>query len=236
MSYSLGFLGQASAETRAVNRRHNEESGVATMQVGPGYWDDWIDAAIEPRGIGTAEAGRVPGAIREVLEAAGEQVDTVCWGGGSGCGGESTRGKIYVRWKPGRPFNAVTYADIARNLFASAADQFTAGSQLMMFRYRIPGGWFSSDKYVYPEGGPIPASAPAAAQRTTSQTPPVEPAPSDLLHMERALSEQGPSPLVWVALGVGGTVVLGAGYYLYRRRHTIARMRRNVRRRRRTSR
>lgn len=230
MSYAMMGLGQSGAEQRARNRRMNDDGSVRDEQVGPGFWDGWLDAAIEPRGIAGSEAGRVPGAIKEVLEASGAEVDKVCWGGGSGCGGEATRGRIYVRWKPARVYNAVTYADIARNLFASAADQFSAGSKLIMHRYRVEGGLFSSDKYVYPEGGSIPASAPAAAHRTTSEDIEAAPPPEQLTITERQMSG-GMRPAGWVAVGIGGTVVLGLGYLYYR-----GRPRRNRRRRRRTSR
>lgn len=230
-------LGQLTAEQRATNRQRNEAQGITDIMVGPGFWDDYLDAALTPRGISSAAASRVPGAVREVLEAAGSEVDKVCWGGGSGCGGEATRGKIYVKWKPSRPYNAVTYADIAYNLFASAADQFAEGSRLLMYRYRIPGavlaplrGGFLNDKFVYPEGGPIPASAPEAAKRTTVETPSGEPPPNPTIEREMA-GQSALSPAAWLALGVGGTVALGAGYLWYRRKP-----RRNRRRRRRTSR
>jgi hypothetical protein len=227
-------LGADAAEQRAKNRQLNETAGVSDVMVGPGFWDDFVDAAIAPSGISSVDAARVPAAIREVLEAAGSHVDKVCWGGGEGCGGEGTRGKIYVKWKAGRPYNAVTYADIARNLFASAADQFAAGSRLVMYRYRIPGavlaplrGGFLNDKYVYPEGGPIPASAPETARRTTVDTPPLESPPGDLTIIEHDLSGGGLAPAAWVALGIGGTVALGVGYFYYRGRS----VRRNRRRR-----
>jgi len=226
----LQGLGEVTAEQRALNRQRNEESGAASAMVGPGYWDDWLDVALTPRGISSADASRVPGAVREVLEASGAEVDKVGWGGGTSFGGPATRGKVYAKWKPGRPYNAVTYADIVRNLFASAADQFAAGSQLVMARYRVlSGGLFSDHRYVYPEGGAIPAGAPAAARRTTVDTPPLEEPAADLTIIERQMAgDSALSPGAWVAIGVGGTVALGVGYLWYQ-----GRMKRNRRRRRR---
>lgn len=234
----MGF-GAVSVEQRARNRQRNQESGVSEAMVGPGFWDDYIDASLTPQGIASVDASRVPGAVREVLESAGSEVKTVCWGGGSGCGGESTRGKIYVKWKPSRPYNAVTYADIARNLFASAADQFAAGARLVMHRYRIPGallaplrGGYLESKYVYPEAGPIPAGAPEAARRSTVDTPPLEEPPANLTVIESEMAgESGISPVAWVAIGIGGTIALGGGYFWYRGRMKRNRRRRRLRRR-----
>lgn len=232
--FGLGVTPAQSAEAR----RLNEQQGVVDAEVGPGFFDDFLDAALTVQGVPSSEAGRVPAAVREVLEASGARVDRVLWGGGSGL--ESIRGKVYVRWKPSRPHNAVTYADIARRLFMSAADQFPAGARLIMHRYRIPGaplaplrGGFSEDKYVYPEGGAIPASAPEAAHRTTAENVPLDPGGISA-DAERVLSAQaGPGDAqtaAYVTIGVlGGIIALGGGYYLYRR----TRMKRNRRRRRR---
>lgn len=232
MSYALG-LGVTAAEA-ADARRRNEQQGVVNVMVGPGFWDDYLDAALTPRGIPSSEAGRVPAVVREVLEANGNEVKKVAWGGGEGL--ESIRGKVYVKWKPSRPYNAVTYADIARRLFMSAADQFPAGAQLIMHRYRIPGallaplrGGSTSDRYVYPEGGAMPASAPEAARRTNVEDLPLEPTPPGSPTPERDLAGQ---LAPWVAASVGGVVLLGGGYLWYRSRS----MRRNRRGRRRTSR
>lgn len=234
MSYSLRGLGVTAAE-QAEARRRNEEQGVVNVTVGPGFWDDYLDAALTPRGIPSSEASRVPAVVREVLEANGNEVKKVVWGGGDGL--ESIRGKVYVKWKPSRPYNAVTYADIARRLFMSAADQFPAGAQLVMHRYRIPGallaplrGGSMSDRYVYPEGGSIPASAPEAARRTNVEDLPLEPTPPGPSSTPESDFAGDVAP--WILAGVSGVALLGGGYLWYRSRG----VRRNRKRTRRTSR
>jgi hypothetical protein len=236
----LGGLGNAEEQARA--RRLNEESGAADTRVGPGFFNDWLDAALTVRGVSGTAAGRVPGAVREMLEASGAEVDKVCWGGraGGGCGGEATAGKVYIKWKPGRPYNAVTYADIIRRLVALAAEPFAAGSRLILHRYRIMYGWIrfgsdSRDKYVYPEGGAIPAGAPEAAHRTPPDAVPLEPPPFDIAISEAAM---GGDNTASIALLVGGgaaaMALLGGGWWFYSKR--MKRNRRRRRRRRRTSR
>lgn len=241
MSYATVYvppgLGLTSAEQLSRARRENDRQGLSQVQVGPGYWDDWLDAALEPSGIPGTEASRVPTVVREVLEANGNEVDRVAWGGGQGL--ETIRGKIYVKWKPTRPYNAVTYADIARRIFMSAADQFPAGARLTMHRYRIPAGtlptWLGGepDRFVYPEGGPVPASAPAAAQRTTVED--IPPPATDLTPTTEQQASGTIAPALIAGLAIGGSVIIGGGGYLYYR-YGRKRVRRNRRRRRRTSR
>jgi len=184
------------------------------FMVGPGATDPWLDAAIEVRGIPHEQAGRAPAAIREALESCGADVDEAAWGGGESQGGAATRGKIYIRWQPERPYNAVTYADVAQRIIASAAEGFPAGAMFIMPRYRIDRVWPYDNIYVYPEGGDVPASACAAARRTTAQdvrlavaeeegrSLPAEPA--------EALISIGHGTTVKIAIGVGaGAAGLG---------------------------
>ena len=184
------------------------------FMVGPGATDPWLDAAIEVRGIPHEQAGRAPAAIREALESCGADVDEAAWGGGESQGGAATRGKIYIRWQPERPYNSVTYADVAQRIIASAAEGFPAGAMFIMSRYRIDRVWPYDNIYVYPEGGDVPASACAAARRTTAQdvrlavaeeegrSLPAEPA--------EALISIGHGTTVKIAIGVGaGAAGLG---------------------------
>jgi hypothetical protein len=240
--HGLGMYGLGDTDAQRTARRLNAEQEVNDVTVGPGFFSDSLDAALEVRGISSADASRVPAAVRAALEASGADVERVCWGGGSGCGGEATRGKVYVKWKPDREYNAVTYADIARNLFMNAADGFAAGSRLIMHRYRIMYGlvrWGSDsrDKYVYPVGGAIPAGAPEAARRTTADAVPLEEPPADLV-INQFEAEMSTVPVAaWVGLGVGGTVLAaGIGFYTYYRVKRRPRRNRRRRRRRRTSR
>jgi hypothetical protein len=207
---SLGIVDAESARAR----RLNEDQGVSALRVGPGFWDGWIDAALSVHGIPSNRADELPGVVREILRAAGSPVDRVLWGGGSGL--EDARGKVYVRWKPNAPYNAVTYADIARRLFMRAADGFPAGSRVVMHRYRIPGGWLSRDKFVYPENGPIPASAPEAARLTNA---------GDLdigvpqLEIESILSgDAAKATVIGVSVGAGALLLVGGGLLIYRAR------------------
>jgi hypothetical protein len=208
--YGLGQLG-ATAEETARAHRLNQEQGVVGTSVGPGFWDDYIDAALIVRGIPSSAADRVPVAVREVLEGAGSTVDRALWGGGSGL--EDARGKVYVRWKPNAPYNAVTYADIARRMFMRAADQFPSGSRIIMQRYRLPGGWFSSDRFVYPEGGPIPASAPEAARSTNAADSLVL---DDLSPWESSMAGSSRGVAIGVGVGAGALLLAGGGFLLYR--------------------
>lgn len=237
-SYKLGLVGLyglGNTEAQRTARRLNSEQGVNEITVGPGVFDDWLDAALEVRGIPSSDAGRVPAAVRQVLEDSGADVERVCWGGGSGCGGEATRGKVYVKWKPDREYNAVTYADIARHLFMSAADGFPAGARIIMHRYRIMYGFIrwgadARDKYVYPVGGAIPAGAPQAARRTTADQVPLEPPPHELVVSQMEAEMSAVPVAAWVALGVSGALLVGGvSFYAYYR----TRPRRNRRRRRR---
>lgn len=146
-----------------------------TTSVETGWFASWLDTALEPIGIPSDQASRVPTAIRAVLESVGSEVDRVVWGGGSGL--ESIRGKVYVRWKPDKEYNAVDYANIARRLFQHAAEGFPAGAQFVMNRYRIDRMWPRDDVYVYPLlSRGLPPSAPEAARATnvTDLPAPVE--------------------------------------------------------------
>lgn len=240
MTYQIGLFGliglgdtDAQREARALNA----QQGVNDVSVGPGFFDIPLDAALEVSGIPSTEAGRVPDAVRSQLEATGAEVIKVCWGGGSNCGGPATRGKVYVKWKPDRDYNAVTYADIARNLFMNAADGFSAGARIIMRRYRImyASVWapFRDDKFVYAVGEPIPAGAPQAARRTNvDQLPPPETPASDNTGVNITEVASNVSPVAWGALAVGGAVLIGgAGLYTYY--HFKGRPKRNGRRRRR---
>jgi len=236
MTYAMMGLGVVDAEAR----RRNDAQGIRDFSVGPGFWDDYLDAALVPRGIPSSEASRVPGAIRAVLERNGNEVSRVVWGGGEGL--ESIRGKVYVKWKPLRPYNAVTYADIARRVFLAAAGGFPSGSRFQMHRYRIPGavlaplrGGFYDDKFVYPEGGPIPSSAPPVAHETNVEDLDPLPPEGEMRNWERKESDQISQETATVLL-VGGAIALvgGVGYLYYRHGRKV---RRNPRhRRRRTSR
>lgn len=176
--------------------------------VRPGWSEPWLDAALRVSGIPSGQAARVPGAVHAVLTSTGAVVDRVAWGGGGGL--EDYAGRVYVRWQPGTPENAITYADIARRLFAAAAEGFPAGSRIIMDRFRIDRTWPYEDLYVYPEGGGIPASAPEAARRTNvDDLPPPNIAPGT----EGQLSARaGLSRPVRAGIGAGAAavVILGA--------------------------
>lgn len=191
--------------------------------VEPGWGKAWLDAALTVQGIPTAQAERVPGAVERTLRESGAEVDRVEWGGGAGL--EDIRGKVYARWRPGRPENAVAYADIARHVFAAAAEGFPAGSRIIMSRYRIDRAWPFSDIYVYPEGGPLPASAPEVARRSSAaDLPPVSSDPPLPAEAEARLAREV-LPIVGVVGGVTVLVVGGAVAYLvlrHRRKYAEA--------------
>lgn len=194
------------------------------FNVGPGVTDPWLDAAIEVRGIPHEQASRAPLAVKEALESCGASVDAAGWGGGSGMGGEATRGKIYVRWQPERPYNAVTYADVAQRIIASAAEGFPAGAMFIMPRYRIDRVWPYDNIYVYPEGGDIPASACPAARRTTAQD--VREAAAEVQRTMAADAESGISEgfgttakiAVGVGAGVAGVSLIGFLWWKFGRK------------------
>lgn len=205
-SYSLSGLGQSAEPLNAQDVRNTV--------VEPGWTEPWLDAALVVDGIPHEQAGRVPEAVKAQLEAVGSDVDKAVWGGGEGL--ETIRGKVYVRWKPDKPYNAIDYANVARKLFMLAAGGFPAGSKIIMNRYRIDG--VLSDKYVYPDPSRgIPPSAPEAARATSvDELPPPIRQPEDGVTPESA-AQSGLGTRGKYVLGIGGGLLaLGAGWYWYR--------------------
>jgi hypothetical protein len=144
----------------------------------------------------------------------GSEVDRVVWGGGEGL--ETIGGKIYVRWRPDKPYNAVDYANIAQRLFMGAAEGFPSGSRLSMNRYRVD-NVFSSDLYAYPSRDrEIPPSAPERARATTVDDlpPPVRQPEGGGSPEDAAQSGLGTGARVAIGVG-GGTVVVGLGAWWY---------------------
>jgi hypothetical protein len=211
-------------------------SAVQGTSVGPGSswaFAPWLDTALTVHGIPTSEAQRVLSAIRDVLQHTGAEVNQVQWGGGEGL--ETIAGKIYVRWRPDKPYNAVDYANIARALFLRAADGFPAGAQIVMNRYRIHSFVpFQPDLYVYPDVAMgLPPSAPELARGTNAASlpAPVE-EPSGI---EASFATGVPPEAVVAGVGAGAVVLgLGAWWYWKRRRpavvHNRGRRMRRVRR------
>jgi hypothetical protein len=212
------------------------------MTVSAGVRGWWLDAAITPHGIPSSEASRVPGAIRRALTDSGAEVDQVLWGGGEGY--ESTRGRIYVKWKADKTYNAVDYADIARRIFQAAAEGFPAGAQLVMSRYRIlrPIGVVttllgSSNIYVYPVGGALAASAPEVARRSSVVDLPLPPAAdeppmgieSDFARFAASVERETKVPLWgWGLIAGGAVVAIGGAVYWGTRKRPVANRRRRA--------
>jgi len=146
MSYSMATLGQ-------VPDYNTDEVRAAT--VGSGMTDPWLDTALEVRGVSPVEAPRVPDEARRLIVESGGRVDYAGW--------ERDR-KVHVRWAPDKTYNAVDYANIARRIFAQVASGFSAGSRVVMPRYRI-NNRLSAAQWVYPTEDPIGASAPELARR-----------------------------------------------------------------------
>lgn len=208
-SYSLG------QSTEPLNKPDVQET---IVEPGSSWtFTPWLDAALTVDGIPSDQAGRVPDAVRAILESVGSDVDRAVWGGGDGL--ESIRGKVYVRWRPDKPYNAVDYANIARRLFMRAAEGFPAGSKIIMNRFRIDNP-VSADQYVYPmPGQDVPPSAPEAARATTVEDlpPPVRESESGVT--PEGASQSGLGTGARVALGVGGGLTaIGLGWWWYRRK------------------
>lgn len=218
-SLALAGLGQSIAPLNTP--------AVQGTSVGPGSsWllAPWLDTALTVHGIPTAEAQRVLSAIRDVLQHTGAEVNRVQWGGGQGL--ETIAGKVYVRWRPDKPYNAVDYANIARALFMRAADGFPAGAQIVMNRFRVDSVIpFAPDLYVYPDvARGLPPSAPELARGTNASTlpPPVE-EPSGI---EGTLVTGLPPEAMVVGVGAGAVALgLGAWWYWKRQRPAVARNR-----------
>lgn len=203
MSHSItrpiGYLGSYSLGQSAEPLNTRE---VLNTTVEPGSswtFTPWLDAALTVSGIPAGQAARVPAAVRAILESVGSDVDRAVWGGGDGL--ESVRGKVYVRWRPDKPYNSVDYANIARRLFMRAAEGFPSGSRIIMNRYRIDNP-VSSDLYVYPSlDREVPPSAPEAARATT-----VEDLPPPQREPEAGVT---PESEVQSGLGTGGRIAIG---------------------------
>lgn len=195
---------------------------VKSFIVGPGTFDSWLDTALVPVGLSSADAPRAPAAVREILEGTGATVDQVKWGSGD------TAGRIYVRWKPERNWNAVDYANIAYRIFRAAELQFPLGTHIVMQRYRFtPHGVgiitpVTQVAYAYPVGAPpSDSNVPMAARRTlpeetlsrqliASLPPPAEEQteqPSDL-----ARTVANPVFIASAALGALGLFFVWKGY------------------------
>jgi hypothetical protein len=204
----------------ATDPLNSDEVQRTTVEPGSSWTlTPWLDAALSVEGIPHEQSDRVPDAIEQVLRSVGSEVDRVVWGGGDGL--ESIRGKVYVRWRPDKPYNAVDYANIARRLFMRAAEGFPAGARFVMNRYRIDNP-ISSDLYVYPtRGREVPPSAPEAARGTTvDDLPPPQREPESGRTPEDDVQE-GLSTGARVAIGVGAgsvAVGLGAWWWLYGRK------------------
>lgn len=219
----IGFLGSYRSLGQSTAPLNTEE--VMNAAVSPGKWwaaVPWLDAALTVSGIPSTQAGRVPAAVRAKLESVGSEVDRVVWGGGEGL--ESIRGKVYVRWRPDKTYNAVDYANVARRLFMAAAEGFPSGARLNMNRYRIdvPLG---DDLYVYPTPTrELPPSAPEVARSTTVDDLPAPRREAD--DAERSL-QSGLGTTGRIALGVGGgALVLGLGaWWFYKGRKVKRRTR-----------
>lgn len=221
----IGYLGSYSLGQ--VEELNSQEVLNTTVEPGSSWtFTPWLDAALSVAGIPSAEAGRVPAAVRSALEAAGSDVDRAVWGGGEGL--ESVRGKVYVRWRPDKPYNAVDYANVAQRLFMGAASGFPVGARISMNRYRIDNP-VSSDMYVYPvPGRAIPPSAPEMARRTNVDDlpPPVREPESGETPESQAETGLGTGERVAIGVSAGALALgLGGWWWFYRRR-----VRRNRRR------
>lgn len=184
---------------------------VRRYTVGSGLTDPYLDAALEVHGISSDAAPRVPAAVKSVLESTGAKVQAAKWGTAA----EGTAGKVYIEWKPDKTYNAVDYANIAQRLAQAAAEQFTAGSRIVMPRYRIYRIWPLTTLYVYPTGEAVPASAPELAKSTL---PGDMPAPSGDATL--SLEQQAGGLNTWQvgAIAVGGVAALGIGYLWWKHR------------------
>lgn len=196
---------------------------VRQYTVGSGLTDPYIDAALEVHGISADAAPRVPAAVKSVLESTGAKVTTSRWGTAAA----GTAGKVYIQWKPDKTYNAVDYANIAQRLVQAAAEQFTAGSRIVMPRYRIYRIWPLATLYVYPTGEPVPASAPELAKSTLpGDMPP--PSGDATLSLEQQVG--GLNTLQIGAIAVGGVAALGLGWWWWKNQHMKPNRRRTRRR------
>lgn len=219
----VGYLGNYHGVGQSTEPLNTEEVTKTIVEPGSSWtFTPWLDAALTVSGIPSDQAGRVPQAVRAILESVDSDVDRVVWGGGEGL--ESIRGKVYVRWRPDKPYNAVDYANVARRLFMRAAEGFPSGARLIMNRYRIDNP-VSSDLFVYPTAArEIPASAPEAARATTVEDLPAPHREAD--DAERRV-QSGLGTGARIALGVGGGAVVFAlgAWWFYKGRKTKRRSR-----------
>lgn len=176
----------------------------------------WLTAALEVRGLSSAQAPRAIEAVRAILAQNNAEVDYVRWGS------EALRGRIVARWRPRREDNAVSYAtQIARSFLAAAQREFSPSSSFIMRRFKIDMVWPATDLYVYPE--------------TDFTTVTRETLPSEVVDergrpvsAEALAARQGGglSPELQTALVVGGVAVGvlalgGIGFYLVGRRSGV---------------
>lgn len=210
--HPIGLYGGLGVNTDPLNSDEVKETVVEA-----GTFEPWLDAALVVDGIPHEQAGRVPAAVREMLESQGQKVNKVVWGGGEGL--ETIRGKVYVQWQPDKPYNAVDYANVARKMFMMAASGFPAGAKIFMNRYRIDG--VLNDLYVYPDPSRgIPPSAPEAVRRSTAVDDlpaPVREAEDGMTPESAAQSGLGTRGKYAIGIG-GGLLAVGLGWYWYRRR------------------
>lgn len=177
-------------------------SEVWSLQVGPGWSEPWLDAALIVQNVPADRAARLPVVVRDALVQARATVDRVEWGSGS------IAGRLYVRWKPATLRPAVEYANSVKRFFENYAATAMPGAHLILERYRIDRSWPREDLYVYPD---TTVDGPA-----TTLAPPV-PLPDQF----------DPTPVIAASVAAGSLLLVGLGVWGYGRR-----VRRNRRRRR----
>jgi len=175
----------------------------------------WLTAALEVRGISSAQAPRALEAVRAILTQNNAEVDYVRWGSGS------LRGRIVARWRPRREDNAVSYAtQIARAFLAAAQREFSPSSSFVMRRFKIDMVWPATDLYVYPE------TDFTTVTRETLPSEVVDERGRTVSAEALAARQGGLSPELQTALVVGGVAVGvlalgGLGFYLVGRRSSV---------------
>jgi len=199
MSYHLfGVLQGGEVHRQLGEVATSNTEAVRGLVVEPGWSKPWLITALSAPGISSVDADRLPASVRSRLVATGAEVDRCAWGGGSGL--EQYHGKVYVKWKPPRAENAVTYANQVKRVFEGVAENFAAGVRIVFSYYDFDFPWYMVGPRgvrVFPEGGLV-ASVPGDA------LPPVNQSGIDFT-----------TPLPWAIGGAAlGGIILGTGIYL----------------------